>query len=495
MSRIIKWLAFTFLWSALSAAGAHGKTITATTCLQTDVASAVASAQTGDTVVIPTCTQTNWGDNLTAGLGNLTISKCINIQGSGQSATILGDNVLKNGTDQSGLFLFNVSCGNNVFTLHDLTIIGVAPDTNVFNKGHIRILGSGNAGFRVYNVTGTNMVTAFATGNWNGPGLFDHLTFPNCGGAHGEINWKASSFGGASYGDGSWSDPNPIAGTNNGMIFVEDSTWTCSGAAPSQVTDGDAGERMVFRFNTVTDGNNTNHGADSSGRERSGRWQEDNNKYTFTSNETPAWVLQIRGGSGVMWGNSISAPGGLNRRTNFQNYRDATSYSPWGKCDGTSVYDQNTSGQTGYRCVDQPGSGQSNVISGNPPSPAAWVGNALEPAYVFRNTGTTPTFSPTGSTHVAGDRDYYTDEQGSQGVRSGTFSTIPSTCNVGQGYWATDQGFWNNKTPGVAGGQLYKCTSANTWKLWYTPYSYPHPLQLGSGTPPAPPTALADIVN
>jgi hypothetical protein len=53
-------------------------------------------------------------------------------------------------------------------------------------------------------------------------------------------------------------------------------------------------------------------------------------------------------------------------------------------------------------------------------------------------------------------------------------------------YWATDQGNWNQSGNGQGSGVLYQCTATNTWSVYYTPYTYPYPLQ-GNGNNPLPP--------
>jgi len=78
------------------------------------------------------------------------------------------------------------------------------------------------------------------------------------------------------------------------------------------------------------------------------------------------------------------------------------------------------------------------------------------------------------------NRDVYrgtTSFNGTTVAGVGTLAKRPATCTPFVAYWATDQGSWNNKTPGVAAGQLYKCTATNTWTWWYVPYAYPNPLQ------------------
>ncbi len=111
-------------------------------------------------------------------------------------------------------------------------------------------------------------------------------------------------------------------------------------------------------------------------------------------------------------------------------------------------------------------------------------GNILDPVYQWLNTinGGLDEVGNFGqlSTNVALNRDVYrgtSSFNGTTGVGVGTLANRPVTCTPFVAYWATDQGFWNNKTPGVAAGQLYKCTATNTWTLWYVPYTYPNPLQ------------------
>lgn len=70
------------------------------------------------------------------------------------------------------------------------------------------------------------------------------------------------------------------------------------------------------------------------------------------------------------------------------------------------------------------------------------------------------------------------------GVGAGAFADRPISCTAGVAYWATNQGSWN--TSGSGGqGVLYKCTATNTWTLFYTPYTYPHPLASAVASAPA----------
>jgi hypothetical protein len=490
MSKGIKWLCCAVLLSVVFKAEMKASNIPAASCSRSDVGNAVAQANDGDTVTIPACTQTNWSSTL-------TVTRCINLQGTGESATVLGDSVPKDGSDASQIITFNVNCPTGTLSLSNMTIVGVTPDSGSFNKGHIRILGTPGF-FHVHHIVTSNPQTAFATTDTPSPGLFDHLSFPNCTPPeHGALNFKASAFGGGSFGDGSWSAP-LIPGDSH-QIYIEDSTWTCTDPTfVMDAVDGDAGARFVFRFNTLTGVNTIVHGLDSSQRERSNRWMEVYmNTFTYPATQAPDTMNWTRGGSSAVWGNTVVAPGGMNTIVKVANLRDTGAFIPWGQCNGSSPFDQNENGQSGYRCADQPGSGTSNAISGNPPT-AAFLGNIVFPIYVFLNTlngAETDTTGGATTNHQQANRDYYTftnSFNGTTGVGSGPIAARPATCTTGVAFWATDQGFWNTKTPGVAAGQLYTCTATNVWTLFYTPFTYPYP---SSATGPLPPTNLKATVH
>jgi hypothetical protein len=89
---------------------------------------------------------------------------------------------------------------------------------------------------------------------------------------------------------------------------------------------------------------------------------------------------------------------------------------------------------------------------------------------------------------------------GTSGVGVGPLSKRPSTCTTGVGYWASDQGTWNqsggdNLLSYSAQGILYRCVSTNTWEKYYEPYRYPHPLRGGSTKEGITPGSLSTPTN
>ena len=169
-------------------------------------------------------------------------------------------------------------------------------------------------------------------------------------------------------------------------------------------------------------------------------------------------------------------------------------------------------------CIDQAGGRGKGVLYNSSCSPAGTGGGCtvvpanevLPPSYSWTNSfiGATPGFGVVYSdtARVIQNRDFYTENanQAAQtsptspfngttaiGFGHGTLADRPTTCTAGVGYWATDQGNWNQSGSGEQ-GELFLCTATNTWSLSYTPYTYPHPL---AGTGPLAPTSLQATVQ
>jgi hypothetical protein len=154
------------------------------------------------------------------------------------------------------------------------------------------------------------------------------------------------------------------------------------------------------------------------------------------------------------------------------------------------------------RCLDQPSSYGGSLISGEVPAPLP-TAETLSPSYEFfetAGTGGTPTGNMTFADSLAlrNNRDYYFTAvgfNGTSGTGAGTLANRPSTCTPRVGYWATDQGSWNQSGSGGQ-GELFICTATNTWTPYYTPFTYPHPLTQGTGNiVPGPPTSLFVTVH
>jgi len=258
------------------------------------------------------------------------------------------------------------------------------------------------------------------------------------------------------------------------------------------------------------------HGTSWTGRNRGQRQVE---CYYNTVQGSPGSdsYAGLNSGTGYYFSNAITITGaGLNKFVNLDVVRFVTSPAPvpfWLPCGNSGApWDQSPFTSTSL-CIDQPGRGAGNLLAGGtsisqtgstmtPPGtscsgaapPACYPAGALDPVYEAGDTLGSPGSFPNppvtvsgdgSSTRVLANRDYYGEVamtaqtsatspfNGTSGTGFGTLALRPTTCTPAVGYWATDQGTWNN---GGAGGVLYICTATNTWTASYTPYTYPHPL-------------------
>lgn len=334
---MVKLLASGLFLTVLFGATAVAATFTAASCAESDVAKAVAQASTGDTVMIPSCPS---GVSWTTGL---TVTTAITLLGQGPGNTVLIDDVPKNSStcQVNPMIVINVTA-NQPWRLGEFTLQGDTTDSNGCNKGHIAATGGSHA-FRIDDITFNNMKTIGIRTYGDLWGVIDHCNFNS----HFQIGievWHTGWGGVSDAGDNSWAQPSTM-GTAE-AVYIEDNTFTDTAATPAGCFDSFGGGRLVFRHNTCPW--ISNHGTESPGRIRGARQFEIyDNTFTPYNGQSVYTVFQIRGGTGVIFNNTV-----IGKYYNFvsaSEFRDSDAFAPWGAngteaaCDGTGAYDNNSS--------------------------------------------------------------------------------------------------------------------------------------------------------
>jgi hypothetical protein len=317
---------------------------------------------------------------------------------------------------------------------------------------------------------------------------------------------------------GAWSTGLKGSASN---IFFEDNTitFTTNSNLGAGGLDAWKGSSVVFRYNSLTNSRYVNHSLCHGGPVSVEVYG--NTITSPTGDPVQYRNIHMQGsGESIVFDNTVSGSSG--GHIALQHYRSDSSQMPQGECtaaevcdgdwtatSGNPLGDGNRSGQNGYPCWRQPGRD----------------GNAeMKPVYFFKNRNTSGTLVEVSiesggliDSHLLEDRDWfeavsasaqsssYSPFNGTTGVGHGTLANRPSTCTTfaaasphsavagksGVGYWATDAGGnWNTSNGTSDDGALYVCTATNTWTLYYTPYTYPHPLRGGEVVRPNPPTNI-----
>ncbi len=537
-------------------------TYTAASCNPNDIQTAINSEQAhpadGDIIAIPAgaCTWTGAGNVI-----SFTTNNTVTIQGAGAMAPTGSGGTTPTGTDQTAI-TDQLSNTSELFSLTEnapgklLRFTGIAilqnGSSNVAQFGLISVGGPNNS-IRVdhchfyLTVSGGSSVYV---GQGNTTGVADHNYLQSVSNADmdtfdvyngvgwGGLNDSPNAGGQQIQGNASWRAADGFG--TSGFFFIEDSYFSYGWFGNCVV-----GGRWVFRHNTGVNVNGTaEHG--TTFYERSCRAAEfyDNNLTGAPQSGNGNSVYSNNGGTTLWWGNTVASgyPNAVTldvpRKNNAYSGCCTVPPSGWGYCgtnfNGTgSPWDGNSNTATGYPCLDGPGRGMGDSI-GNPPGTSTgnfplcnitqgcstnngqWPRQAIVPIYVWANTYTSgsTTLVNDNSGMLTANQDYYTDSVGSSfngtaGIGTGTLlptnasaytnapncmtnpngGTLYNTGGVpGVGYWYT----------GGSSPALYVCTAANTWTLYYTPYTYPHPLTTGGPppvNPPSPPTNLTATVQ
>lgn len=498
---------------------AQAATITASSCALSAVQSAVNQAAAGDTVRIPagTC---SWGSYLSwspppnvslIGAGNLSTV-------GGGDATVIVDDAA------TGAPLLDITTTSGTFRLAGITVRGGSgrikeggmiyvggSSTQVrIDHNHINKTTYSPQNFSKYMVLGGTIKGVVDNNLISGGALQGWIHIVN-GGSTGDQAWAApTGFGG---GDFLFLESNRLVGQVDRGLSPP--------AYTAVLTDCHTGGRYVARYNTIIGGSvGQTHPTGHAGHDRGCRAHEIYGN-TVTSpldprTEQPGYAFEYNNsGPALVWGNSFDQA--------FKNIfvlnvirRDTSTYGQnatpngWGYCgtehNGTgSRWDGNTNTVSGYPCLDQPGRGQGDLLSGDFPNQIntrtgtiSWPNQKLEPLYEWLNVGgVVPGWgggyvANQAPSRIAINRDYYlytSGFTGATGMGSGPRANRPASCTPGVAYWSTDQGGnWNTQNGSANDGTLDTCTATNTWTNGsYTPYAYPHPLAQGQTQAPATP--------
>jgi hypothetical protein len=464
---------------------------------------------------------------------NLTIqgSTTVNCTGTAGSSGYLcsaGDNSVIQDEYQSNspLMLFTVGSSSTHFRITGLTIKGgsIGGSGGSYSKydGWIQIYDGSSQNFRLdhndFNNTTMSpyqQVTVFRTFAAIA-GVVDHNIFNL---VQGQYDFGVSDFGAMadSIGNGDGTFKNATLWGSSELLYVEENYLTGGGV----INDcGNAGSMAVRynNFNNATVAVQTHGTKTPAGPARGCRMIEVYHNYGTSSLATQDALFGTKGATALIWGNTLNAGyyrlyhGGGDRESGDES--ETSTPNGWGYC-GTQVnsngvgshWDGNNASTTGYPCLDGLGRGQdAQALNGaNFPSRVnsttgtiAWSHQYLEPQYFWNNSIGSATYMLLGDNSV-NNRDYYYDQSaqsgsftGAAGTGSGPLASRPSSCTPGAGgtyltsptgsygvaYFATDANSGN--------GELYVCTSQNTWTGIYQPYTYPHPLVSGTSTTPPP---------
>jgi hypothetical protein len=547
--RIIALGLFTLFFGAFFCGRARAQTINAASCNASDVQRAFNSVTASTTTVnIPagTCVWTT-GATLAVPSGNTTLS----ILGAGSMTTTGGGDatVITDGYNSGNtLLLVTTSVASSYFRMAGITFQGSSSAGASPKYGVVAIMGNSqsvridhshfsSAGYSSWSSGGALL----RFGGWL-YGVTDHSIVDVTSSTNGIWQWD-DSYAGGTNGNGAWADTTGLG--SNRFMFVENNTINnLNGSGNGFGNDCFNGGRIVWRFNTLNSITLQTHpttGVDSRGCRA---WEVYDNTFPNTNGtNSPTYDnFFVDSGTGVIWGNASPAStyqfiSLYSDRSNNDDHGETPCTSSsncsasWGYC-GTafnglgSTWDQNSGASTGYKCLDQPGTGKSDLLQGNMPNKCdftsgqcaipnyngTWPNQAAEPFYEWLDAYSYPSgYGPYAivTVNIAGgllqNVDWYNNTQtwngssftgtafnGTAGTGYGTLASIPATCATGVGYWATDQGSWNTtSTPSpvtAAGtqGKLYVCSATNTWTGFYTPYTYPHPLDTQATTLAAP---------
>jgi hypothetical protein len=322
----------------------------------TDVSSAISKATFGDIVQIPAGTWT-WTN------ANLTVSG-ITLQGAGTNATFIQDGLPAN--PYTPFFLLNcVTAANTLTRVTGITFQDVGGGTiNYHGKiGFNSVAAGASSAYRLDHCAFIGLQGIVVAPEGAGVGLIDHDYF--------QFSDEAINSGwqiGSDNGDTSYATP-PAYGTTN-VLCIENNFFQGMGDSHA-LYDGSLGARVTVRYNYCTNAVFSNHGNDTSQRERSVReYEVYENSFNFSYYDIQPFTF--RGGTGVVFSNTITGPVGFNYMFSYRSVEP----NFWGGAAGFSQWDSNSVSVVAAGTIAS-SSGTTVVISGANWTVNQWVGYSI----------------------------------------------------------------------------------------------------------------------
>jgi len=394
-----------------------------------DVKSAIASAKSGDTVMVPAGRAT-WDQQL-------VLSKGVKIIGAGVGQTVItsGYNApTPNSTDSGNTLIYyrpDIPSDAEKFRLSGFTF-------DLANRcGLLHIKNHSAAAIRynridnnqIKNTLGYRTIYIFGTIY----GVIDSNTMDNVGsvlGSYGanEISWTNLTF---------------EFGTADNLYF-EDNVITGLQSTPHS---GGAGGRYCVRHNTYTSPKTAGiypwfdmHGNQDGGNHATMGAEIYENTLTMVDPKHGVGIFDQRGGKALIYNNHGITNGSVSAKCR-EEYSDSITPP-----------------------AINPISGQPQHISDS----NYWGNRKNDNTLVSFYIPQTIDYGGTKGLVPQANRDYWDESasfDGTTGVGVGLLAARPKACTKGVAYWATDT------------KMLYKCTATNIWNAYYAPYTYPHPLR------------------
>ena len=528
----------------LSAIPAFGQaTYSAASCSLANVQSAYTTEQAskadGDIISIPTCGATTWGS-----AWSITPTNSLTIQGQSTTTGTCAPQGTCTATDNTNIPLSSTFSAATA-TGKSFRLTGISfTNTGSAKYGALNFTGSSTA-VRIDHNHFTDNDGGGHTLQIDGVrGVVDHNYFQMAA-SNTIFAMQVTNIGSDGMADTIWTQVESFGSSD--FVYVENNFFVGDSNDFKFAYDCDSGGKIALRYNSTGTGSPLqSHGTGSGGSIRGCRATETYENTFNYGGATPFFaLLDYEGGPSMFWGNTISNYDTIIReqevRVNTATYTQIAPPNGWGYCgttNGPSNWDRN-SNSNGYACLDQVGRGAGDLLQGGFSSDGfgsnnkcdsattnctnhiytgSWPNQALIPTYAWQNThnadGDTLHYwvNLNAIDPVTENQDYYlqlpnenegTSFNGTAGIGNGSSApgTAFPTCTTNassdaiaagttwlgvsvSGHWGP--GYWD-----TTNNTLYVCTATNTWTAYYSPYTYPHPLE--GTSPPAPAAVMLAI--